>query len=225
MFIYNFMKRVIGDNLPNIVQSAMAMIVGFNPLLSTIYSSYSTYSNNNAHKAIRKVLYQLSDKIDELENLVDRNYLQSDEFKNLSYRTFMKAVAEIREEKLIMFADFLARSALPINIEVADKYMFLETLDKIDVDHICFLNKLSVRSALNDVEKVIGWRGEEKDLIVLGVNQERFFLLCDYLANVGLISRIEKFEIIPESGMLCMTREYFVSYYGMVFLKFIGNSL
>lgn len=100
--------------------------------------------------------------------------------------------------------------------------MFLATLDKIDVEHIYFLQRLSGRNTFKDFEHDKGWQGEKEKLIELNIVRERFFLLCDYLTNIGLVSRIEKCRL--EEECLDMNREYFVSIYGMELLRFIENS-
>lgn len=212
----------IKENISNIVQTVIASIAGCNPLLAAGFSSYSTYCNNVAHKAIYKIMNDLSCKIKEIECSIDQDYFLSDEFKALAYRTFTKAATEIRNEKLEVFTNFLTHSALLKEVEISDKYMFLESLDKIDLEHIYFLNKLSCKNALDDIENIKGWQGIDKELVVLGVNKERFTLLCDYLANIGLVSRIEKFKV--EEGTLYMTREYFVSTYGIKLLQFTRDS-
>lgn len=210
------------EEIPIIVETMIASIANCNPLLSAIFSSYSTYSNNIAHRAIQKVLEEFSKRISKIENIINKDYLQSNEFNSLSYRTFIKAATEVRNEKLEIFAIFLTQSVLLKDVEISDKFMFLETLDKIDIEHIYFLQRLSGRNTFKDFEHDKGWQGEKEELIELNIVRERFFLLCDYLTNIGLVSRIEKFRI--EEGCLYMNREYFVSIYGMELLRFIENS-
>lgn len=205
-------------NIPIAIETISAALSSNIPILSSIYNAYSAFSNHVAHKALRITLIELSNRLSELEQYIVRDSLYSDEFKNFSYKVFLKATEEIRTEKLKLFAQFLAQSVLPSNIGNTDKYLFLETLDKVNLEQLLFIEMLKGDTIDVDYQNT-GWTGKEDELKNQGITQERFLFLADYLTNIGLVSRIEKFKV--EEGMLYMWREYFVSSYGLSFLSYL----
>ena len=52
---------------------------------------------------------------------------------------------------------------------------------------------------MSKLENNEGWRGNEQELKSLNITEERFTFLSDYLTNLGLVSRIEEFEIVEGS--------------------------
>lgn len=122
-------------------------------------------------------------------------------------------LADLREEKAKLFGDFLAGIARQEEFSSSDSFMMLEMLDKLELEHIAFLSKMEPRT-FDPTEKDDGWTGRDNDLAQLGVTGERFYLLSDYLSNLGLVTRLDKFDFDAETGELRMWRAYYLSRFG-----------
>lgn len=189
------------------VQAALSTL---NPVTNAIFTAFSEWNSRKSMRQLQIMIQRLSDRLTALEDYHEE-YLQSDEFKELLYKTCHKVVADLREEKAILFGDFLAGSAMDEEIPSSDSFMILEVLDKIELEHLAFMTKMESRT-FDPQEKVAGWTSDEGDLMQLGVSEERFFLLSDYLSNLGLVTRLEKFTV--DDGKIVMWREYFLSGFG-----------
>ena len=166
------------------------------------------------------MIQRLSDRLAAMETLHE-GYLQSDEFKELLFKSCHKVVADLREEKATLFGDFLAGVALQEGVPSSDSYMMLEVLDKLELEHVALMVKMEPRT-FDPREKERGWRADEEDLKQLEVDIDRFYLLSDYLSNLGLVSRLENFKV--ETGQLFMWREYYLSIFGKKLLDIIRSS-
>ncbi len=189
------------------VQAAVSTL---NPVTNAIFTAFSEWNSRKSMRQLQIMIQRLSDRLTALEDSHEE-YLQSDEFKELLYKTCHKVVADLREEKAILFGDFLAGSAADEEIPSSDFFMILEVLDKIELEHLAFMTKMESRT-FDPQEKVAGWTSDEGDLMQLGVSEERFFLLSDYLSNLGMVTRLEKFTV--DNGSIVMWREYYLSGFG-----------
>lgn len=189
------------------VQAAVSTL---NPVTNAIFTAFSEWNSRKSIRQLQIMIQRLSDRLTAVEDYHEE-YLQSDEFKELLYKTCHKVVADLREEKAILFGDFLAGSAVDEEIPSSDSFMILEVLDKIELEHLAFMTKMESRT-FDPQEKVAGWTSDDDDLMQLGVSEERFFLLSDYLSNLGLVTRLEKFKV--DDGEIVMWREYFLSGFG-----------
>lgn len=209
-------KRIELDafNLAEIVRDAeMAMqaaVSTLNPVTNAIFTAFSEWNSRKSMRQLQIMIQRLSDRLTALADYHEE-YLQSDEFKELLYKACHKVVADLREEKATMFGDFLAGAAMDEDIPCSDSFMILEVLDKIELEHLAFMTKMEPRT-FDPQEKVAAWTSDEGDLMQLGVSEERFFLLSDYLSNLGLVTRLEKFTV--DKGSIVMWREYFLSAFG-----------
>lgn len=158
------------------------------------------------------MIRSLSDRLTAVESYREQ-YLESDEFKELLFKTCHKVVADLREEKARLFGDFLAGVACEEDLSSSDSFMMLEVLDKIELEHLSFMLKMEPRT-FDPTEKDDGWTGDDEDLKQLGVDEDRFYLLSDYLSNLGLVTRLEKFNFDSDMGELVMWRAYYLSRFG-----------
>lgn len=198
------------------VQAAMLTL---NPVTNAIFTAFSEWNNRKSMMQLHKMIQHLSDRLNALE-YSHEEYLKSDEFKELLYKTCHKVVADLREEKATIFGGFLAGAAMGENIPCSDSFMMLEVLDKIELEHLSFLTRMEPRT-YDSKEEESGWTNDDGDLEQLGVNEERFYLLSDYLSNLGLVTRLEKFRVEEETGQLVMWREYYLSNFGKKLLDVI----
>ena len=64
-----------------------------------------------------------------------------------------------------------------------------------------------------------GWKGDEEDLRILGVDEKSFFYNADYLMSVGVIVRLPRFNV--NNGRMLYHDEYFISQYGQAFVDYV----
>ena len=209
----------LGEKIQEVGLSIQTALVALNPVTNAIYTAYSEWSIRKSMRQLEVMMKELSMMLENVEE-GKVGILQSDEFKELLYKTCQKVVADLREEKASLFGDFLAGTVTHEDIPASDHYMMLETLDKLDLEHIAFLAKMEPR-AIDPSEQSAGWTSDDSDLAQLGISEERFFLLSDYLSNLGLVTRLEKFNVDQTKGHLIMWREYYLSTFGKTLLKLL----
>ena len=101
------------------------------------------------------------------------------------------------------------------------KYLFDDTIDKIDENLFDFLLRMSSRVLEDSVSETKGWGGDISDLALLNVDSTTFRLNADYLLSVGVVIRLPKFEIDTETGQMAYHEEYYVTQYGKKFVDFV----
>ncbi len=207
------------QRLQEIGLSAAVGIASFIPVTNAIFTGYSLWSSNKSYHQLLVMIQSLSDSLKAVE--VSKDYLESDEFKALLYKTAHKVVADLREEKAKLFGGFLSGVAIHEPESSSDSYMMLEILDKLELEHIDFMQRLEPRT-FSQSEENPGWTTSEEDLKILGIAGDRFSLLCDYLTSLGLVTRLEKFKV-EESGHLMMWREYYLSSFGKKLVEVLRN--
>lgn len=101
------------------------------------------------------------------------------------------------------------------------KYLFDETIDKIDEKLFDFLLRASTKSLEGFGLEAVGWQGMDDELVELGVDDRSFQFNAEYLLSVGVMIRLPKFEIQTETGELLFHEEYFVTKYGKEFVEYV----
>lgn len=183
-----------------------------------------TVRNEQAHRFIQDVLVEVNLKLWKLEQRIDKEYMKTDDFLNFFHKTLLKAAVDLRREKMRMFANIIVNSTLKGNADSHDgkKYLFDETIDKIDEGLFEFLLRMSTRRMLDDNTLNKGWKGDDDDLKVLGIDEKKFFFNADYLLSVGVLVRLPRFNLEDE-GALVYHDEYFVTQYGVDFVEYVRD--
>ena len=146
---------------------------------------------------------------------------------NFLYKTLGKAAGDLRAEKLKMFANIIVNSALVGRASIKDgnKYLYDETIDKIDDSLFEFLLRLCSRGSLyGNKRNAVGWRGNDDDLKRLCVDEKTFFFYADYLLSVGVLVRLPNFEI-DDNGVMSYYTEYIVTQYGHDFVEYVRDQI
>lgn len=203
-------SEIMGTAVDVVTAVSMALST-LDPKANFILSGISAWRSNRSIRLIKNTLTEFEARLNALDNC-NMNYLNSDEFREIFLKTMHKVVADLREEKAKMFGDFLAGVAAQETSSTSDSYMMLEVLDKLELEHINFMKSLEPRT-FSQNEDCPGWTTREEDLKILGVSEDRFSLLCDYLSGIGMVTRLEKFGI-NDNGNLLMHREYYLSLFG-----------
>ena len=192
------------------------------PLLGNALSARSSIRNEQVHKFIHEVLVDVNLKLWKLEQRVDKEYMKTEDFVNFLHKTLIKAALDIRREKKKIFANIIVNSTLKGNagVENSRKYLYDETIDKIDEKLFEFLLCLKSRTLTSNGVECEGWKGDEPELVNWGL-EEHFIDNAEYLIGAGLMSRVPKFNVDTESGNLTYTEEYFVTKYGLEFVEYV----
>ena len=202
----------LGEKVQNIGLAVQTALVTLNPITNAIFTAFSDWNTRKSLHQLEVMIQRMSDRLMAVDAF-NEGYLQSDEFKELLFKSCHKVLADLREEKAKLFGDFLAGIARQEEFSSSDSFMMLEMLDKLELEHIAFLSKMEPRT-FDPTEKDDGWTGRDSDLAQLGVTEDRFYLLSDYLSNLGLVTRLDKFDFDAETGELLIWRAYYLSRFG-----------
>ena len=198
------------------------VISNMHPLLSGVLTARASKKNEEAHRFIQDVLVDVNTRLWRLEQRLDKEYMKTNDFINFLHKTLIKAALDLRKEKKRLFANIIVNSALLGNADVNDarKYLFDETIDKIDERLFEFLVRMKSRSLTAEEDNNEGWKGTEEELAVLGVDDKSFRFNADYLLSVGVAVRLPRFNI-DDDGTMYYTNEYYVTQYGLEFVEYV----
>ena len=192
------------------------------PLLGSALSARGSVRNEHAHRFIQEVLVEVNLKLWKLEQKVDKEYMKTEDFVNFLHKTLLKASTDLRREKMKMFANIIVNSVLKGNAGIGNsrKYLYDETIDKIDEGLFEFLLFLKSRTLTSNGVGCDGWKGDEPELVKWGLT-EHFIDNAEYLIGAGLMSRVPNFKVDTETGVLQYQEEYFVTKYGLEFVEYV----
>ena len=199
------------------------VIANMHPLLGSALSTRVSKKNEETHRFIQDVLVDVNTRLWRLEQRLDKEYMKTDDFINFLHKTLIKAALDLRKEKKRLFANIIVNSALIGNADVNDgrKYLFDETIDKIDEGLFEFLVRMKSRCLTTDDDNTEGWKGTDEELAMLGVDDQAFRFNADYLLSVGVVVRLPRFNMNDEDGTLYYTNEYYVTQYGLDFVEYV----
>lgn len=200
-----------------IIESCLIAVASQFPIVSGVASLYADWKNQQEFKNIQRLIEEHAKSLNDLVDLIDKQYLKTEDYIFTLHRTIDKAKNEIRDSKKKLFSDFLTQSCLIKNTEKSDKFIFLEILDKVDIEHIKFLSYLNEK-----------WNGMRNDFAIMnaiipketGLTKERVNFLVQYFISIGLIVHYDDFEI-EDNGQLWSDTKYYVSGLGSDFLDFL----
>ena len=117
----------------------------------------------------------------------------------------------------------MVNSTLVGNASTKDrwKYLYAETIDKIDKDLFAFLLKIKSRCISKGHELDLGWTGKEPELATMGLDLVTFRTNADYLMGTGLMTRIHQERHDGNSGSLVISDEYYVTEFGVGFVEYV----
>lgn len=172
---------------------------------------------------VKEVLVDVNKRLSKLEQIVDKEYMGTDDFRNFLHKTLLKAATDLRREKMKMFANVIVNSTLLGNANMKDrwKYLYAETIDKIDEDLFAFLLKIKSRCITKGYELDLGWTGKEPELAAMGFDLAVFRTNADYLMSTGLMTRIHQERHDGKVGVLKISDEYYVTEYGVGFVDYV----
>lgn len=186
------------NNSKEMIESGLLAIASAFPILSIPASLYRDWQNNIELKSIQETLRLHASELLRHEDKIDEKYLKSDEYLFILHKTINKAKNEFREEKKQIFSDFLTKSCFRRNIDNTDKLIFLEMLDKLELEHLSFITYLNSL----DVTSRVGWDIDSKMYKETGKDERRLNLLVSYFISLGLVSPKIEFKINEDMHMI-----------------------
>lgn len=172
---------------------------------------------------VKEVLVDVNERMVRLEKLVDEEYMKTEDFRNFLHKMLLKAALDLRREKKNLFANVIVNATLREFADVNDrwKYLYGETIDKIDVELFRFLLNVKSRCITKGKELDYGWTGKEPELLTMGIDQTTFRTNADYLMSTGLMTRIHQMRYDGAQSSITPQDEYYVTEFGMGFIDFV----
>ena len=118
----------------------------FIPPLWNALAALKEQRNTAEMDFMKEVLVDVNERMIRLEKAVDEEYMKTEDFRNFLHKMLLKAALDLRREKMKLFANLIVNATLKEYADVNDrwKYLYGETIDKIDVELVQFL--LNVKS-------------------------------------------------------------------------------
>ena len=172
---------------------------------------------------VKEVLVDVNERMVRLEKLVDEEYMKTEDFRNFLHKMLLKAALDLRREKKNLFANVIVNASLREFADENDrwKYLYGETIDKIDVELFRFLMNVKSRCITKGKELDYGWTGKEPELLTMGIDQTTFRTNADYLMSTGLMTRIHQMRYDGAQSSITPQDEYYVTEFGMGFVDFV----
>ena len=172
---------------------------------------------------VKEVLVDVNERMVRLEKLVDEEYMKTEDFRNFLHKMLLKAALDLRREKKNLFVNVIVNATLREFADVNDrwKYLYGETIDKIDVELFRFLMNVKSRCITKGKELDYGWTGKESELLAMGIDQTTFRTNADYLMSTGLMTRIHQMRYDGAQSSITPQDEYYVTEFGMGFIDFV----
>lgn len=200
----------------------LAVSTVFPPLWNAL-SAEKEQRNTAEMDFMKEVLVDVNDRMVRLKKLVDEEYMKTEDFKNFLHKMLLKATFDLRREKMKLFANLIVNATLKEFADVSDrwKYLYGETIDKIDVELFQFLLNVKSRCITKGKELDLGWTGKEPELAAMGIDQTTFRMNADYLMSTGLMTRIHQTRPNAQTHSLLVQDEYYVTEFGSRFIGFV----
>lgn len=130
-------KREFKDHAKNVVAAAISGIPVIGGPLSSLLSEYLPEWKE---KRVLKFIYDLAEEFNRLEDRVDLDYINKEEFAYLFESVFLRVLREYRTEKLEDFKSLLVNSCVRQDIKTDIKEYFLSLINRLDVIHMHILS-------------------------------------------------------------------------------------
>ncbi len=189
----------------DIIESSLITIASYFPIASSFAAGWSEWKNGKQSQNIHDILKKYFERLTEIQDKVDKEYIKTEEAKRLLERTTLKGRDESREEKRKILADFLANSSTEKLSGDKEKDMILDVIDRLSPFHVGLLKAVTQLLVLqhgvdnvrlgsdynpNATEKPIFFYIEENMVVIMykGQSSQEVVEAClDYLVSVGLL--------------------------------------
>jgi hypothetical protein len=127
------------------------------------------------------------------EEVIDKNYLESEDFLSIVEKIFKEVTIEANKQKRIYLKNALKNSTLKENSNY-NKNIFIDLLHQVSSFHV-FILKTCINLSTKQNTKVINLQNLRKTINVLNFETD-----IEYLVSLGLISK--KIDVSDASGEL-----------------------
>jgi hypothetical protein len=126
-----------------IIESGLISVAASFPVAASLATGWAEYKNHRQAERINDLLNLFGQRLQEMAGQVDKDYLKTDEAKNLVEQTINKGKDELRAEKRKMLVEFLANSTTTKNAADQEKEMVLDTIDRVSPSQIQILKNIT----------------------------------------------------------------------------------
>lgn len=132
-----------GLAIGKIIESTLISLAASFPIAGSIATGWNEYKNYKQTRNIESIISDYAKRLQELQDNVDDNYLQTEEAKRLVERTAIIGKEEARDEKRKMLSEFLANSSTKGLSGDTEKDMVLDTIDRLSPLQSQLLNTIT----------------------------------------------------------------------------------
>ena len=130
-------KRELRDHGRNIIIAALSVL----PVVGgSISSLLSEYIPEWKEKRVLNFIRELGEKLEEVKDRINQEYLKTEEFAFLFEQTFLRVFRDHQEEKLKVYKAILINSCTKSNFDTSEKEYFLSLVDRLQGVHILILS-------------------------------------------------------------------------------------
>ena len=147
------------DELSKVIESTVVSISASIPIAASFATGWTEYRNHMQEKNVIEIIQAFLERVKNLEEKIDNEYLKSADFKSLTVKVCLHGMDEIHEKKRKHLANFLANSCIIENSKEPIKNSILETLMKLSQFDLKVL-KVLYEGVEGDFGEVI--RGKKK---------------------------------------------------------------
>ncbi len=130
-------ERELKDHGRNAIIAALSGI----PVIGGPVSSLaSEYIPNWKEERILNFIKELSEKLGGMEDIIDKEYIKTEEFAFLFEKTFLGVINNYQKEKLDAYKAILINSCIKTGFDTPEKEYFLFLVERLNVVHILILS-------------------------------------------------------------------------------------
>jgi hypothetical protein len=162
------------------------------PLMAMADAYFGAKSYTVLKEKVETFIQDVNQKLKQRSDLIDNDFLESDEFACLSYATLQKVATTHQREKIKLFSNIIANSTTVKYSEVEYKEQFLKIVDDLDPIHIQVLKFVNEKIGEKPVNIQVS-RGTVVSLdeinkhVAPGFTVERLESVCKELVNYNLL--------------------------------------
>ncbi len=209
------------DQLIKIVESSAISLAASFPVFGSIATGWSEYKNHLQAENIKFILETFSKKLVELENKIDKDYLNSNELKALILQTSIYGKDEITIEKKRHLAYFLANSCTKEYTENSIKITVLETIKRLSSFDINVIKLIGDRT-LENWTRMKEYSPSKSSWVVIDEK-----VILDKFPEHDQLNIISTLEYLNVTGVIELpsSRQHFISLDSQVKESNIFNNL
>lgn len=209
------------ENISYTIESALLAIASSFPLATSLATGWSQWKNYKQTENIKSLFLKMAEKIQSIEEKVDYDLLKSEIVKELLENTCLKISNLNDPDKTEIFAAFIVNSVASNFPKFSYRDIVLESLDKIDVNHLRFLklvDKPRNQNKKNEIQYFTHFFTNVNIILgnlILYYDNDFIFNNLDYLKSIGLLQDL---------GSPLGEKSYSFTHYGFTVYEYITSN-